>query len=216
MSGNKRVNAKVFETLNDLPVFSQGVRGERSEERLVDAIFKALGEKNEETLHHSSRMSHYCTKIGKKLEFTNDELMSLGLVASLHDIGKLFIDDAILEKDSALTECEWAIMKTHCYEGYALLKAIPELSHISEYVLSHHERWDGSGYPRKLCADEIPLISRIISVVDAYDAMTNDRCYRRAMHRKEAMFELVDHAGTQFDPEIVKIMLSVLEDERQS
>jgi len=125
----------------------------------------------------------------------------------LHDIGKIGIDDAILNKPGALTADEWAIMKTHPEIGYRIAMSSPELVTIAEYILTHHERWDGKGYPQGLKGEEIPQLSRILAVSDSYDAMTQNRVYRTAISKEDAAEEIEKNAGTQFDPDIVKIFL---------
>jgi HD-GYP domain-containing protein (c-di-GMP phosphodiesterase class II) len=123
----------------------------------------------------------------------------------LHDIGKIGIDDRILNKPGKLSEEEWVIMKKHPEIGYRIAISLPELSSVAEYILTHHERWDGKGYPKGLIGEEIPLLSRILAVADAYDAITEERVYRKKRSREEALEEIMNHSGTQFDPAIVEI-----------
>lgn len=177
---------------------------------VINSIKQTLHEKSYETDHHAQRMALLCQEIGGAMGLSLKEISDLELTAVLHDIGKITINNSILEKPGPLNKDEWEIMKRHCESGYRILKAIPELSHISEYVLSHHERWDGSGYPHGRRGYEIPLISRIVSVADAYDAMTHDRIYRKEMPSSDAIDEIVKHAGRQFDPEVVDAFLDVV------
>jgi len=132
----------------------------------------------------------------------------LKLAATYHDIGKIAIPDVILKKPGRLTADEYAIIKTHAEIGYGILKAADEFSDLAEIVLSHHERWDGSGYPRGLSRNGIPLFSRIIGVADAFEAMTSERPYRGAMSLPAAIAELRNGSGTQFDPDIVIAFLA--------
>ena len=136
----------------------------------------------------------------------------LMLLCLMHDIGKIGVPLEILNKPSKLNATEWHVMQSHCRKGYEIAKASPELSGIAELILYHHERWDGKGYPEGLSGQQIPLLSRIISIIDAYDAMTHDRPYRKAMPSQEAKAELERNAGTQFDPDLVKAYLKTLEE----
>jgi HD-GYP domain-containing protein (c-di-GMP phosphodiesterase class II) len=142
---------------------------------------------------------------------TQLQLDLLSLFASLHDIGKVGISDQILKKPGPLTIEEWDEMKKHPEIGYRICLSSPELTAISEFVLSHHERWDGTGYPRGLKHDEIPILSRILAIVDAYDSMTNDRIYRKALSKQAALEEIKDKAGTQFDPVIADAFIIMME-----
>ena len=128
----------------------------------------------------------------------------------LHDLGKMSVDKRILEKRGKLTENEWMEIKKHPEAGYRIALASPELVHIADFILCHHENWDGSGYPQGLKGEEIPLLSRIVAVVDAYDAMSNDRPYKKARSKDAAIQELRKYAGTQFDPNIVDAFLGIL------
>lgn len=133
----------------------------------------------------------------------------------MHDIGKIGIPLEILNKPTSLNNAEWDVMKSHAVKGYEIACASPELQGVAELILHHHESWDGTGYPHGLKGKRIPLLSRIISVVDAYDAMTHDRPYRKAMTSMEARQELQRCSGQQFDPELVEAFLEVLDDNPQ-
>ncbi|MHB8280392.1 MAG: HD-GYP domain-containing protein, partial [Candidatus Humimicrobiaceae bacterium] len=134
----------------------------------------------------------------------------LELLSTLHDIGKISIDDHILSKSGKLTDKEWSEMKKHPEVGYRIAQAAPELKHIADLILCHHEHWDGSGYPQGLIGEVIPLFSRIVAVLDAYDAMTHDRPYRKNMPKEAALAEITKNAGTQFDPNIARIFAEAL------
>lgn len=177
---------------------------------VINSIQQTLHEKSYETEAHALRMCSLSICIGLELGLSSKELADLELFAMLHDIGKIAVSNEILDKAKALTDKEWGIMKGHSESGYRILKAIPELSHIAEYVLSHHERWDGKGYPEEKVGKDIPLLSRIISVVDTYDAMTNDRVYRKAIDKITAINEIKKNSGSQFDPIIVDVFNKII------
>ncbi len=174
---------------------------------VINALLSTLAAKSEETEEHAKRLQNYCDQIGRKMGISSKELDEMSLLAMLHDIGKIGINDAILQKPGPLTEDEWLEMRKHPEIGYRIAQNNIDLAPISEYILSHHERWDGSGYPRGLRAEEIPILSRILAVVDAYDAMTNDRGYRKAIGAENAALEIINNAGTQFDPMIAKVFI---------
>ena len=180
---------------------------------IISSLLATLYEKSNETEEHSKRLEGYCHAIGEKLGFSSKEMDDLSLLAMLHDIGKVGIETDVLKKPSALTNSEWEEMRRHPEIGYRIARETPELAGIAEFILSHHERYDGKGYPHGLKADEIPLVCRIIAVVDAYDAMTNDRVYRHALAKDVAIQELIAHSGTQFDPEIVNLLIEILGEE---
>ena len=177
---------------------------------VISTLLATLYEKSMETEAHAERLKDYCQTVGKALKMTGEELNELALLAVLHDIGKVGIPEAILQKPGPLTSPEWTEMRRHSEIGYRIAQSAPELSVVAEYILSHHERWDGKGYPRKLKGEEIPLFCRILAVADAYDAMTNDRVYRKALPQENALAELSQNAGTQFDPMIVALFVNSL------
>ena len=177
---------------------------------MLSKLKNTLQLKNVETQEHTERVSSYCLKIGKALNFNKSQLDQLLLVAQLHDIGKIGIPEKILLKPGRLDEVEFELMKTHSDKGYRLALLLPELSHIAREILTHHERWDGKGYPLGLKGEEIPLNARIIGVVDAFDAITNDKPYQKGKSKEEALEELKKHSGHQFDPYIVEVFCKVI------
>jgi HD-GYP domain-containing protein (c-di-GMP phosphodiesterase class II) len=174
---------------------------------VINALLATLAAKSEETEEHAERLQHYCGLIGKILGISNKEQDEMSLFAMLHDIGKVGINDAILRKPSALSDAEWLEMKKHPEIGFRIAQNNVDLAPISEYILSHHERWDGSGYPRGLSGEEIPVPARILAVVDAFDAMTNERIYSSPKSREAAAEEILSCAGTQFDPIIARVFV---------
>jgi len=180
---------------------------------IVASIKAAMFEKSHETNEHAERLVELSKAIGMKLNLSQVDLDKLELLATLHDIGKVGIRDYILTKPGKLSESEWAEMKRHPEIGYRIAMTSPELVPVAEGILYHQECWDGSGYPKGLCGENIPLLSRIIAVVDAYDAMTNDRPYRKAMEPAAAIEIIRKNAGTQFDPEIAKIFIDLMSKE---
>ncbi|GAB6167843.1 diguanylate cyclase [Clostridium carnis] len=175
---------------------------------LIESLKKSLEEKSLETEQHTERIVRNAIKIGRKLELNTSELDELVLVASLHDIGKIAIPEEILMKAGELTKEEYEIMKTHTEKGFRIAQTTPDLAHIARGILTHHERWDGKGYPLGLMGEDIPLVARIVSVADAYDAMTNDRVYKNRVTKKQALNEIKKNLGTQFDPKIGEIFIN--------
>ena len=174
---------------------------------LLATIKELLFSKSNETMEHAERMARLARRMGAELSLGETDLVSLELMATLHDIGKIGISNSVLSKPGKLEEIEWTEIKRHPEIGYRIALTIPELQGIAGYILCHHERWDGTGYPQGLKGEEIPYISRIIAVVDAFDAMTQDRPYRKGMSGEAAANELILHAGEQFDPVIARLFV---------
>lgn len=176
----------------------------------LNMLLAILSEYSTETIEHTGRLGTYCLRLGQLLQLSPEEKGDLSLLALLHDIGKIGVNPAILNKPAPLTDSEWMEMKRHPEIGWRIVKEIPDIKNIANYILCHHERWDGKGYPAGLKANHIPLPSRILAVADAYDAMTNDRIYRKKMEREEALEELKKNAGTQFDPQVVDYFIKAI------
>jgi len=149
-------------------------------------------------------MARLARALGARLNMDPSSFDDLELLCKLHDVGKVGIPDEILLKPGPLYDNEWTIMRTHPEIGARIVDGTPELAHIAESILCHHERWDGKGYPRNLSGSDIPLISRILSVVDAYDAMVSDRPYHKAIQPDQALAEIARNSGTQFDPTVAR------------
>jgi len=182
---------------------------ERSYEDTLEALGAAIDLRDSETAGHSRRVAMYSTKIAKELDVAEHELKTIIRGAWLHDIGKLATPDAILLKPGALTQEEWRIMQRHAEIGYDLVKRIPFLAQAAEIILSHHERWDGSGYPRGLKARDIPLGARVFAVADTVDAMTSDRPYRSALSFEETEEEIRRGSGSRYDSQVANVFLRV-------
>jgi HD-GYP domain-containing protein (c-di-GMP phosphodiesterase class II) len=178
-----------------------------SHSAIVSSIKATLYAKSQETEEHGQRLGRLSTMIGRAMGLSQTELDDLQLLSKLHDIGKVIVDNQILNKPEKLSREEWKIMRQHSEIGYRIAVSMPQLKHIAEYILYHHERWDGTGYPEGLKGERIPIASRILSVADAFDAMTNDRVYRRAIPIEDAIKEIKHNAGTQFDPNIAELFV---------
>jgi diguanylate cyclase (GGDEF)-like protein/PAS domain S-box-containing protein len=185
--------------------------GKSMRNSLIATLEATLYEKSMETKEHAENMIDLARQMATKLHFNQDQINTITLVARLHDIGKITIPDTVLQKPGPLTDIEWEQIRNHPETGSRIVQNIPELTHIAEGILCHHERYDGSGYPQGLKGDDIPLMARVISIVDAYEVMTNGRSYRPAVTHDEAIDELNRHAGTQFDPELVPLFVSLFE-----
>jgi diguanylate cyclase (GGDEF)-like protein/PAS domain S-box-containing protein len=174
---------------------------------ILESMKAALYEKSHETEEHAERLYKTCLSISKYYELSNDENSDLELFCMLHDLGKIGVPDDILKYPGKLNDAQMGLMKTHSEIGYRIAQQTPNLAVVANYILSHHERWDGKGYPRGLKGRQIPLLARILAVADAYDAMTHDRVYRKAMTHEAAIEEIEKNSGTQFDSNIVKIFI---------
>lgn len=181
---------------------SPSIRG-----KTVSAIINTLYEKNKSEEEHSLRVSLLCESMGRAINLAEDGISELKTVGLLHDIGKIAIEEKILNKSGKLTNEEWKEIKRHPEIGYRILSTVNEMSEMSEYVLAHHERWDGKGYPKGLKGTEIPLQSRIIAIADSYDVMVSGRSYRKSLSQEFTIQELKTNAGIQFDPHLVEIFI---------
>jgi diguanylate cyclase (GGDEF)-like protein/PAS domain S-box-containing protein len=181
---------------------------------IIASLERTLFEKSHETEKHAKRMCEFAQKLGRNLGLNENVLNDLSLLSSLHDIGKIAITEEILLKKTRLTEEEWEAIKKHPVIGSNIAKSTTQIAHVADGILYHHEWWDGSGYPKGLKGENIPIEARIISIVDAYDVMRNGRPYKRKMSKTEAVMELKRCSGTQFDPNLVEIFLSKVLDAR--
>ncbi len=187
----------------------------RVRESLVSSLTEILRKERGEPPAHMKNMERLGRKLGKRLELSESQMRNLSLLARLHDVGKVAIDKSILFKRDDLSKREWELIKTHCAVGSRIVESIPDLARISQAVLSHHERWDGCGYPRGLAGDEIPLLARIIAVLDAYDVMKRGRSYQEPVTTEESLDELSRQAGRQFDPRVVDVFMTMMEEDKE-
>lgn len=184
---------------------------ERSYDITLEALGNALDLKDAETEGHSKRVTAFTIAVARAMGLSSDQIRVIARGAFLHDIGKMAIPDAILRKPGALDPDEIAIMREHCYRGYQILRRIPFLTEAAEIVYAHQEKYDGTGYPRGLKGEEIPLGARIFSVADTLDAITSNRPYRAAQPLSAARDEIERWSGRQFDPQVVKTFLEMKE-----
>ncbi len=175
--------------------------------KTIDLIMNTLYEKNNREMLHSKRVSRLCEMIAIKMNFDKNDINQMSIAGLMHDIGKIGVDEKILNKTDKLNNEEWIKMKRHPEIGYRILSSVNEFSELAEYVLEHQEKWDGTGYPRNLKGEEISINARIIAIADAYDAMTTERTYSHALTEEEAIEEIKKCSGTQFDPEIVNTFI---------
>ena len=199
---------KILHRAEDKVLIDKLTKKRSSKNKLVQNMLETLGAKSYETKEHSQRMTRLSLKLGEKIGLNKEELNNLSLLATLHDVGKVNIAEEILTKPDSLTDEEWKDIKAHTEKGYAIASAIEEFTPIADGILAHHENWDGEGYPQGLVGEGIPLLARIISIVDAYDVMTNGRPYKEPMSKEEAIKELKRCAGNQFDPELVEVFIN--------
>jgi len=179
--------------------------GRMMRSKTIETVLLNVNNKYDNEQIHTERVSQYCLSIAKAMNLSSKEIEDAKIAGALHDIGKIVVPPEILNKKTGLTEDDWETIKKHAATSYQLLKSVDEYAHLAEAVLYHHEKLDGSGYPEGLKDKEIPLLSKIITVADAYEAMTADRPYQRKKTKNEAVYELTKFSGTQFDKDIVEI-----------
>jgi len=178
----------------------------------VIAFSEALDAKDQYTAGHSRRVMEYSVDIGKRMGMDENDIEQLKKSALLHDIGKIGVPDAVLHKKGVLSNVEYSIIKAHSEIGATILKSIKSFEHLVPAVYHHHEMFNGGGYPSGIKGEQIPLHARIIAVADSFDAITSNRPYRNAFPIKEAMLELEQNKGIQFDPYIADIFIGILND----
>lgn len=207
----EKKNQEIEELFTELKVAFDEVR--QSYQDILEALMAALDTRDTETQGHSLRVAEYTVTIARVMDVVEPELTHIRRGSLLHDVGKIGIPDAILRKPAKLTEEEWVEMRKHPEIGYQMLQGIKFLEQSLPIVISHQERFDGTGYPRKLAGDQIPMGARIFAAADTLDAMTSNRPYRAALPYEVAHEEIVKYSGKQFDPRVVKAFCSIPKDE---
>lgn len=205
-------NLHLFNRVEDDMYRNKLVESPAVKSQMFNTVIQTLHNKNEREELHSIVVSEYCKQIAEALMMSPRFILEMKTIGWLHDIGKIAVSDKILDKVGSLTDAEWKKVKKHSEIGYRILNSIHEFTELSEFILYHHERYDGSGYPKGLQREEIPLQSRILAVADAYEAMTHNRTYREALTPEEAIDELLRNSGTQFDPAIVKSFVTLIKE----
>jgi HD-GYP domain-containing protein (c-di-GMP phosphodiesterase class II) len=180
---------------------------------VICAFNQLLDLKDISTGVHSTRLAEWALRVAREMNIPESRSYQVEVAALLHDIGKVGVPDAILKKNGPLTAEERAIINRHPEYSWSILRLFPGLEEASLYALHHHESVDGTGYPAGLKGQDIPLVSRIISVIDAYDAMVSNRCYRKGLPHEEAVARLLKASGTQFDSEVVRVFTPIAEKE---
>ncbi len=201
----------IYEVLKDAEdkMYQNKLKGSQDKKnKILQSILDSLHKKCGETEEHLLRMQNLAINLGQKIKLSQSEMKRLKILATLHDIGKTVIPSEILNKQGKLDKKEWEEVKKHPATGYRIATSTKRYAHIADEVLSHHENWDGTGYPRGLKGEDIPLLARIISIVDAYDIMTHERPGSRAISGEKALEELRRNAGKKFDPDLVDIFLN--------
>jgi putative nucleotidyltransferase with HDIG domain len=179
---------------------------------MLSVLTRAIEARDPYTRGHSARVTALAEAVALRLGWSEERIASLRVGGPLHDIGKLAVSDTVLSKEGRLDDHEYAQIQEHPRIGAKILLRIATLREAIPYVLYHHERWDGSGYPSGKAGEEIPIEARVLAIADAFDAMTSDRPYRRALTREEALAEVERCSGTQFDPQIARVFLEVFGD----
>ncbi|MDR3587281.1 MAG: diguanylate cyclase [Desulfosporosinus sp.] len=199
--------AKVFRNAENVMYRNKTLENESVRSKMINAIIHALHEKNPREELHSKRVSEICQALGKALRLPDIDLKKLKVAGLLHDVGKIAIEERILNKVGRLTEHECEEIKRHPAIGCRILSTSHETLELAECIGAHHEKWDGTGYPKGIQGEAIPRLARIITLADSYDAMINERPYRKALSEEEAIKEIRINSGIQFDPDLAKVFI---------
>jgi diguanylate cyclase (GGDEF)-like protein len=199
----KRAEEKMYENKMD--------ESEYTYDKVIGSFKKAILENEYESLEHYDRLKALCLELGYAMNLDKEDLDALALLSDLHDIGKAGLDKEILLKEGPLTHDEWEKIKRHPELGFKIVSSSVKFSHVGKGILAHHEHWDGKGYPQGLKGEEIPLIARIFAVVEAYDVMTHKRPYKKTFTKNEAVLELKNCSGTQFDSRVAEAFINMID-----
>lgn len=200
----------IFKTAEDNMYRKKMIERKSMASSVFSFFVTALFERRLEDEDHTERLKNYINKLGMHLNLSEKQIKELTMLAKFHDIGNIAIPEEVLEKTGKLADKDWDEIRRHPEIGCKIAESFTEISGICEYILSHHEYWNGEGYPRKLQGSAIPFISRIIAIADAYDVMINGTTYKAAVSKSDAIVELEKYAGTQFDPELVEKFIEVV------
>lgn len=195
------------------PILKHAIETENAQFEMVQVLIGAMDYKDQGTGDHSDRVVNMTVQMARRMKISERRIREIRFGALLHDIGKMGIPDKILLKPTTLNDEEWEIMRMHPKKGYDLLCKSVTLKKYAEIAYCHHEKWDGRGYPQGLHGTQIPLSARIFAVVDVYDALTNDRPYRKAWTKEQAIIYLQSEKGAAFDPEVVDLFIEMIQEE---
>lgn len=213
LNGGREDIQQIFREADDKMYREKIQREDSSRNYILQALTKSLQVRDFETEGHSDRLRNLIISLANSFNLPQDFINELSLLARFHDIGKVGVSDNILYKEDSLTEEESEEMRLHSAKGHQIASSIPDLEPIADWILKHHERWDGTGYPLGLSGEDIPLASRLLAIVDSYDAMTSNRPYRKALTKEEAIAEIRNCSGTQFDPQIVEKFIQIINEQ---
>ncbi len=199
----------IFTKAEDKMYHKKLIESQIMRQETIHTILDTINNNDPREKAHSENVSINAVLIGKAYGLDEEKQRALEIAGLMHDIGKIAVDSTLLNKQSTLTESEYIEIKRHSEIGYQILKSVDLYTSLAEIILHHHERWDGNGYPYGLAGEEIPLLSRIIAITDAYEAISSDRPYRTGRSHREALLEIQKHSGTQFDPKLVEILVGL-------
>jgi len=205
---------KIYKKAEDRMYFNKLKESKEAKLSMIEFLKHRLGKITYETKSHYDRLKELTMMMAEALDLPELEKEELRLLSEFHDIGKIGVPMNILQKEGRLNNEEWEDVKRHSEIGYYIAKEIKDASSIDELILTHHERWDGKGYPGLLQNDEIPLVARIFALADAYDMMVNDRPFQTRMTKNAALKEIKEQSGRQFDPELAEVFINLMEDEK--